>query len=245
MGLESFVNCGDSAADYEALAHNWLDFWPLSILHWPYYDAQNAGFRFDPISLDEQLEKWEDKDKTETLAWHPFCRELFLFYRDSLRTVWRGTHVMGEDEFLLGLTDLNEEACKLAKNGGPDLTLLIPLELDLAWRVIVKQFPTAIPESRVQIGTLWKRGDFSFIPDNNDFQKAFYLLFRQSWRARVCPRSKRFFVARKPKQIFCTTRCSAGNRNASKRSWWKRVGAKRRAKQRRAVSKNSRERKSR
>jgi len=230
-------------ADYEALGQNWRDFWPLKIWHYPNYNFQSTGIR--GFISDEQLEKWEHEGKTESLAWHPACRELLLFYRDSLRTVWHGTQVMGEDEFLLGLTDLNEEARKLAKSGDIDFTCLIPLGLELAWRVVVKQFPTAVMEGRVQIGMLWKMGDFSLVPDN-DFQRAFYLLFRQSWRARVCPRCKRFFVARKPKQIFCTTKCSAGNRLASKRSWWNHVGAKRRAKQRRAVSKKSRgERKSR
>jgi hypothetical protein len=38
-----------------------------------------------------------------------------------------------------------------------------------------------------------------------------------------------FFIARTPKQMFCGTSCSAGSRLASKRKWWKRVGAKNRA----------------
>jgi hypothetical protein len=194
--------------------------------------------------------KWESQK--ESLNWHAACHRLFLFYRDTLREVWCDDRPLRRSvggqptladlaqpsplgwlggrvlEFLMSLTDLNEEALQKAKNGEFNLDLTRPFEMDYAWEEIVDKFPTAAVEGRVEIGMLWRIGDFSLVP-NNDFQRALYLVFRQSWRARVCPRCKMFFVARKPKQIFCGTGCSAGNRLASKRKWWKRVGAKLRA----------------
>jgi hypothetical protein len=52
----------------------------------------------------------------------------------------------------------------------------------------------------------------------------------------VCPRCAAYFVARKPKQKFCGTGCSAGSRLDSNRSWWNRVGAKLRARRSQTVS---------
>ena len=185
----------------------------------------------------------------ESLAWHPACHKLFLLYRDTLRVVWRPDSASPgpswlygfSHEFLLGLTDYNEEA----KGGGLRFLTPWPAALERAWGDILGGFPTAAVEGRVEISMLWGVGDLSLVPQN-DFQRAFYLLFRQSWRARVCPRCNMFFVARRPRQIFCGTVCSAGNRLASKRKWWNRAGAKRRARQRQRVTKGSRrERKSR
>lgn len=273
-GLERFVNCGDDLADYEALGRAFPDFWPTEVWHYPNFRAPERlavlgrlpSITVEPepeLSEQQLLQKMEHEGQMESLNWHPACRKLFLFYRDTLREVWRGEPLESrsvEDrpsladlsrptpvgwfgghaqEFLLGLTEYNEEAREIAKNGGFDLSLIRPFALDSAWQEIFNQFPTVAAEGRVEISMLWRMGDFSLVP-HNDFQRAFYLLFRQSWRVRVCARCKMFFVARKPKQIFCGTGCSAGNRLASKRKWWNRVGAKRRARQRRRVSGRSR-----
>jgi hypothetical protein len=202
--------------------------------------------------------QWENEHGG--LAWHPVCHKLFLFYRDTLREIWLGkrpTTRRADDlgsladlaypsplgwmrgrahEFLLGLTDYNEQARRME---GPDVTFDRPYALDLAWLEILGHFSAAVVEGRVEISMLWEIGDFRLVP-NNDFQRAFYLLFRQNWRARVCPRCNGFFVARKQRQIFCGTGCSAGNRLATKRKWWNRVGAERRARERQRPSKRAR-----
>jgi hypothetical protein len=210
-GLERFVNCGDDLGDYYALGHAFPDFFPVGMSYFP-----GSG------------------------AWHPrtlpaACHELFLFYRDALRAVWCGAagRARGLPEFLLGLTDWNTRACDGAQGdeipcGGDSLEG----KLRSAWWQILAQIPTASPAT-LSLGMLWEHGEF-YLPigcqdAGDDFSRSFYLLFRQSWRARVCSRCKLLFVARRPKQIFCGTVCSAGSRLASKRKWWKRVGAKRRA----------------
>jgi hypothetical protein len=277
-GLERFVNCGDSESDYHALGRAFPDFWPVEIWHYPNYKppvpppilGRIVTTPEPELSEEEQLKKWEHEGTMEGLAWNPACRALFLFYRETLREVWRGEPKASRSvddrptladlgfptqvgwlaghthEFLLGLMDYNEEARKVAKGEEFEFSLVRPLALDEAWREILAQFPTAAVEGSIRIGMLWEIGDFSLVP-HNDFQRAFYLLFRQNWRARVCPRCKMFFVARKPKQVFCGTGCSAGNRLASKRKWWNRVGAKRRARERRPhlSKKRGRERKNR
>jgi hypothetical protein len=220
-GLERFVNCKDSEDDYRALSRSFPGLWPVGIN----YLADPP--RWPPDSLD----------------WHPVCQKLFLFYRDGLQKVWKNVWGNNElrvptPEILLGLSDWNEKAIKeaeesLQKNKIPFEGSTVFGTLVLAWWEILSHFPTAcirVPE-QIQIRMLWEARDLYLIPQT-DFQKAFYLLFRQSWRARVCPRCKTYFVARKPKQTLCGTACSAGSRLASNRKWWSSVGTKRRASQR-------------
>ena len=133
------------------------------------------------------------------------------------QTDWFGG---GREEYLLGISDLNERALEGARSDAPWDLFGAPLELHESWQRILKPFPTAAELGPIRVRMLWSYGDFSLVP-RNDFQRAFYLLFRQSWRARACPRCKAFFVARRPKQKFCGTVCSAGSRLASKRKWWR------------------------
>lgn len=202
---------------------------------------QNIKRRMSDWELARKIEGLSDEERdrlsqSESLNWHPVCHKLFIFYRDMLKLVWRGAQkstgwlVHGEPEFLLGISDWNEGAHKDAQKRRSSIPVYsgYPQEIYDAWEQILDQFPTAWPESPRRFRLIWDRGDFELVP-GNDFQRAFFLLFRQSWRSRICPRCKMFFIARRPKQIFCGTVCSAGSRLASKRKWWARIGAKRRA----------------
>jgi hypothetical protein len=260
IGLEGFVNCSDSLDAYQYLSSNFSSFWPAEI--WNLRPKQRLADqpssdqekRLERKRIDEtgNERKWGevhfDIDQVdfepESLNWHLACHKLFLFYRDMLRAVWSeedaGQWPDGErEEFLLGLTQLNQDTCRKCKDSKKgELQYLLMPGLFGPWEEIVKQFPNVNVAGPVQIKMLWKLGDF-FLLTVNDFQSAFYTLFRQNWRARVCRRCNAFFVARKPKQIFCGTACSAGNRLASKRKWWNRVGVKLRAKQMQKSSKRS------
>ena len=164
---------------------------------------------------------------------------------------WEGA----TEQFLLGLIDYNSMAIRrlraLLRSGwtpapGPSGSIdysrmtidSLPGEqgsgwtrrmdpLEAIWSEILRQFPQANSDISTTIRLYWKNGDFR-LTTYNDFVTAFFLLFIQNWRARICPRCEMFFVARKPKQRFCSTLCSAGSRLASKRKWWNRVGATRR-----------------
>jgi hypothetical protein len=239
-GLERFVNCTDTESDYQAMKA-FRDFWPLEIWHYP---QQESGALSNGSSVALQPEPYEseqrDKESVEPadfarLDWHPVCHKLFLFYRDTLRAIWSGEteierSAINTGTFLLGLSNLGEDSLAQAKEGNPVglLMSMTPFPLYDAWEEILSRFKTAATRGGIQIKALWKYGDFAFVPEN-DFQRAVYILFRQSWRARICPRCQMYFVARRPKQTFCGTGCSAGSRLASKLKWWKRVGKKRRS----------------
>jgi hypothetical protein len=208
-GLERFVNCDDSLGQFEALGRAFSKFWPFQASHW---SSEQVVQQFD---------------------WHPACHTLFLFYRDVLRNLWGSKpdpYVWGT-KFLLGVDDSNEQAIHDARDHRGSSFWGAPGELMRAWQKILQTFPTATIAGHADFEMLWGYGDILLLP-RNDFGRAFYLLFRQWWRARVCPSCKMYFVARKPKQRFCGTICSAGSRLASKRKWWRSVGAKRRTNQR-------------
>jgi len=210
-GLERFVNCSDEWRDFRALGRSFRRFWPVRVFNRRRISEGDIEFGY--------------------LDWHPACHRLFLFYRDTLRSVWRGdlsTEDWGQAEFLLGIKKWQKDV--IGKE------YIIPGLRD-AWREI-SNYSQSQPDDGPEFGMLWRNGSF-YIEPKNEFQQAFYLLFLQSWRARVCPGpgcKQKYFIARKAKQKFCGTPCSAGSRRASNRNWWDRVGAKRRAEQAKARS---------
>jgi hypothetical protein len=223
-GLERFVNCRDSEGDYQDLGRAFPSFWPVTLHYWT--ELREGG-----ITCTKQI----------PLDWNPVCHKLFLFYRDLLRRLWLKerdlpTELLRAPEFLVGIEiewhRLARESAEAAEKGWT-LQQSCPEALVDAWKEILQRFPNAQFGSPALIGVRWPSSDF-FVEPKNDFQRAFYHLFRQSWRARLCPRCEdnRYFIAQKAKQKFCGTRCSAGNRLASKRKWWREQGRKARARQR-------------
>jgi hypothetical protein len=65
----------------------------------------------------------------------------------------------------------------------------------------------------------WDEGIFRYRGMCN-FQRALYLLFRESWRARVCERCSAKFIARRVAQRYCMTDCSEAIQRELKRRWW-------------------------
>jgi hypothetical protein len=65
----------------------------------------------------------------------------------------------------------------------------------------------------------WDEGVF-FYEGGCDFQRALYLLFRESWRARICEKCSAKFIARRAAQKYCTTDCSENMQRELKQKWW-------------------------
>ena len=69
------------------------------------------------------------------------------------------------------------------------------------------------------------------IPDKSGFrpwpfQRAVMFFGAESWRARFCSGCGRCFVAEQPATRFCSIRCAAEGRRASKKAWWAKDGKK-------------------
>jgi hypothetical protein len=65
----------------------------------------------------------------------------------------------------------------------------------------------------------WDEGVFRFQGACN-FQRALYLLFRESWRARICEKCETKFIARRVAQKYCSTECSGSVQRELKQKWW-------------------------
>lgn len=79
-----------------------------------------------------------------------------------------------------------------------------------------------------EVTASWKMGEFNYFP-RTDFQRAFYLLFREKWRARTCAQCSRYFIADKPPQHYCSAACYGNTKRRRSLSWWRAKGdAKRR-----------------
>jgi hypothetical protein len=71
----------------------------------------------------------------------------------------------------------------------------------------------------VEFSVDWDEGSFRY-HGVCDFQRALYLLFRESWRARVCEKCSAKFIGRRAAQKYCTTDCSEAVQRELKQEWW-------------------------
>jgi hypothetical protein len=208
--LERFANCGDSVQEYNDLAKAYPDLWPVEI---------------------------RNKERA-CLNWTPAAHRLFLRYRDALRLVWEGDLPAirrGNVAFLLGV-NAKESLSSRGVYESPSGRVVLPVDgaytpkgVSQAWLDLERQHPSAKPGMNALFWPNWETGDF-FYSSQNNFQRGFYSLFCERWRARVCPICKVYFLAQKPRQTFCSLSCSNRSRLRSNLDWWNRIGAARRKK---------------
>jgi hypothetical protein len=79
----------------------------------------------------------------------------------------------------------------------------------------------------------WTSGRVEYA-SRTDFQRSVWLLFGESWRAKVCPRCSTYFLAQKSAQLYCSVSCSSATHRASSLNWWKQKGSQKRAARKRA-----------
>jgi hypothetical protein len=218
--LEAFVNLEDRLDDFLEFGEMNPNFFPVpirdesQISQTPLPDPCFSSTIISSVKTADEGMKWW----TKGVAWNPVCHKLCLFYRDSLRRAWHpplpgpwDVSTGEEFEILLGLTP--------DQYAGRD---------DRALEVILYTHPAAKPELQNRIMADWKTGTFLYDPAN-DFQRAVYILFREGWRAKVCERCSRRFVADKPVQRYCSTRCSGDAKKGRGRVWWNKHGRQWRA----------------
>jgi hypothetical protein len=106
---------------------------------------------------------------------------------------------------------------------GTDSPLAIMLGID-ATPLVEELLPedmwlAGVASIQAQFDVDWEEGVFRY-RGVCDFQRALYLLFRESWRARLCDRCDAKFIARRAAQKYCTTDCSELMQRELKRKWW-------------------------
>jgi hypothetical protein len=167
-----------------------------------------------------------DGPQLNPLAWPDSGHALFLVHRNALRRLWISDPVAlaGNDlPFLLGIGD--EFDC--LKMGRRDV---LPLGIAEAWDTLKQVHPDAHVFTHPVVHPHWRLGEFTY-QEQNEFQSAVYLLFRESWRAKTCAKCSTYFVAQKPAQLYCSVECSNASHRTAALKWWKEKGAKVRAAQ--------------
>ena len=178
---------------------------------------------FWPIGL-------HDGGSGKDLAWTPEAHKLFLAYRDCLGRVWSRDKLALDNvelAFLLGM-----QPHGYFDPGG----FGVPEFVRTAWAAL----PNAHCSMHTWVAPVWNVAEFVFYP-HNDFQKAVYRLFRDSWRARTCEECCKCFIADKSAQRFCSSRCFGKAKRKRDLAYWRHYGAERR-KSRKNASRGSRQR---
>src|SRR5258708_5842217 len=160
--LEQFANLSDDARAYEVFAQQHLDFLPVM-----FYDYElGQAARDSPV------------------GWRTEFHELFRVFRDLLREVWKH----GGNAELAILMGTAEWAWKVINREAE------PGTLDAIFRgyeTRLKEASARIPAKYFAVPAKvypdWSVGTFRYKADTQ-FREAMYLLFRQSWRAKMCPR---------------------------------------------------------
>jgi hypothetical protein len=199
--LEKFVNLEDSLESYQA-----------------FFEA-NPGFY--PVEFYSDLRAPREK---QALAWRPEFHRLFLEFRDMLREIWQR-----KDDSSLGIllgTEADAWGIIARERKAKTLDKILSSHED-AIEEAVKTIPEGFFTTARAIRPDWRTGNFRYEPDT-DFRRAVYLLFRQSWRAKICSRCSRYFVADKPPQLYCSTECYGEAKKDRDLDYWKSVGSSRR-----------------
>ena len=198
------MNSGDADEEYEKLQVLVPGFWPLS-LRGP----------FGPGGLDEAL------------YWPKAGLPLFCAFRDYLRRVWRsdfyrkdGSTVDGRFlEYLLGL--------EIRYAVDPPRGLTDAVMPDQAfrdgWLALCRQHEGVYCAGVASVLPAWRNSKFEYV-SSNDFQRAVNLLLSESWRAKVCRKCVKYFIADKAAQVFCSTACSNQSKLEIGRRYWREKG---------------------
>ena len=199
--LEGFANLGDALEDFRAFFTEYPSFQPVQ-----FYDFRKRG----------------TPQERQPVVWRPEFHRLSLEFRDMLREVWMSGRSLG---VLLG-TDA--QAWKVINRSTQPTAMQRILDSHkVALQKAMRAIPTnyfAVPS---EIRPDWRAGSFQYEADT-DFRRAVYLLFKQSWRAKACLRCGRYFIADKPPQLYCSTKCYGQAKQDRDRDYWRNVGSERR-----------------
>jgi hypothetical protein len=154
--------------------------------------------------------------------------EITMVCRNYLRELWRGTGDTDHQSILLKIL--------LGLGAEGDGRAHIPESIRFAQQVSLVKSARRVEHLTPGMGADWTRGEFSYRP-LNDFQRAVFALWRESWRARVCRQCTRLFIADKPPQLYCSPGCSAAAKRAQSLDYYNDKGKARREKRRRKVRK--------
>jgi hypothetical protein len=240
-GLESLVNLGDSYKEFCDFAAKCPTFCPIEF-------RNSAGRNLGLVQSESfhQLTKVFRNYLASVWRRDPTARrEQYLKILLGMETKAAGLEPPEEDEpEWVALDASTPEALKETQRKRDEYRRWKPRDEKRSKSVLPEfdpQYRRALfaamhdPERRGYVACFpqlianWERGEFTYEPAN-DFQRAVYRLFRESWRARSCRQCGKLFVATKHPQMYCGTECSTIERRSRDVAYWKTKGAARRQK---------------
>jgi hypothetical protein len=217
--LELFVNGGDSLRELQVFRMQHQDFFPAR-----FYD------------LSEELAQAGKKN-------------YFNWYKRMLRVVWEGRDLdnvrLG---VLLGVQSVTDVSAaprvSLPANQGPardfqddEREYQEIFDHDLLRRYkqhSTTRFLGAVgPGLGCAIVPDWRSGALRYDCEVH-FQFAVYDLMRESWRARVCPICRRYMIAEKPGNFYCSVECAGAAKRKRDLEYWRTEGSKARTAKKRS-----------
>jgi hypothetical protein len=216
--LAAFANLGDKPG-------SWREFH----LGWPHFFSDTTEEVPQPNKLAETL-------YNSARDWDRFCSEnsarlpadfrshtvpVLLWYRELLRAVWKRSDPRGAA--LCALLGFQEQA-RLA-----GIENVVPVNIrisgpSLSSDPIANILPPGKPMVDPSTWTIrWQFGC--------QFQRALYTLMESLWLAKICPECRKYFIAGKPAQKFCTSHCYGENKNRASLEFYHRHGKYLRQKQ--------------
>jgi hypothetical protein len=220
--LERFVNLDDDPQTWKKFFEEYPEFFPVEF----WVDWMRAE---------------EEEPRLERSTYEPGFYVLFRTFKDMLREVWRS----GSASKLAILLGVDPAAWQIItrKNRAPEEEKLFGgpyIEIERAMTKIPSHFRSG-PNSLSFASNLapdWRTGTFRYDPDT-EFHRAVYALFRQSWRAKVCPRCAKYFIGDKPPQVYSGTKCYGDAKRDRDLEFWRSVGSERRQQRMRRKKKST------
>jgi hypothetical protein len=209
--LEQFVNLDDDPQSWKEFCEEHPQFFPVM-------------FTVDWMRAEDE------HPRLEFAGYKPEFYELFRTFRDMLRGVWRSGSET-QLAILLGVDTIGWQIIT-RRGGAPELEKILggPYAIiEQAMAKIASYFQVG-PSNRFYNSNLapdWRTGTFRYDPDT-EFRCAVYALFRQSWRAKVCPRCGKYFIGDKPPQTYCSTKCYGNAKRDRDVQFWRSKGSARR-----------------
>lgn len=231
--LESFVNLGgypgrdaeDNLSAFHAFGRNFPDFFPFEItdqrgndLRWtlhsyPFFFTQRDILR--DLWRGGRNEGWLGSRLSILLGLRSSAEWIryknFQPQSSKIKGKVSESHVAHGPVFMSEAESTREDV---------DLDLLMSVYELHVRKQLKGKHPTVIRIRCAQMLPDWRSGDFNYYP-NSDFQKAVYVLFRQSWRAKVCNGCGNYYIADKPPQLYCSLKCSNQATRDRNRGWWR------------------------
>jgi hypothetical protein len=207
--LELFVNTGDSVRDLQVFRSQHRDFFRAR-----FYDASeelaNAG-----------------KDT------------YFHWYKRTVRTVWEGRDAGNTRlRILLGIRQVHDadpgpRELRARRRPLGDFEKEEQEYQDILDDDLFRQYGPEPNAHLVKIGADmicdvipdWWSGALQYDCEVH-FQLALYELMRESWRARVCPICRRYMIAEKPANFYCSVECAGAAKRKRDLEYWRAEGGK-------------------